>query len=181
MDPDSARSAARYVLQSIFVSSWCSVASLFATAGSQVRSSREQEPDSRFQLALTARSHSTKQCSIRFHMEPSGRSRSQIGPTTGSGFCLDAASCRSVALSRVVAAGSNIIRTQHLYCVLTSGLFKTVNIPNPNRQGVHDRFAVISATQPLSRRSAWIATSHRGPWLLMPLQAPSDCSRSSPV
>jgi hypothetical protein len=123
----------------------------------------------------------TKQCSIRFHMEPSGRSRSQIGPTTGSGFCLDAASCRSVALSRVVAAGSNIIRAQHHYCGLTSGLLEASNIPNPNRQGVHDRFSVIPATQPLSRRSAWIATSHRGPWLLMPLQAPSDCSRSSPV
>jgi hypothetical protein len=60
----------------------------------------------------------TKQCSIRFHMEPSGRSRSQIGPTTGSGFCLDAASCRSVALSRVVAAGSNIIRVN----IPTAGL-----------------------------------------------------------
>jgi hypothetical protein len=43
MDPDSARCAVRYVLQWIFVSSWCSVASLFAAADSQVRGSREQE------------------------------------------------------------------------------------------------------------------------------------------
>lgn len=41
-----------------------------------------------------------------FIMEPSGRTRLQIGPTTGSGFCLDAASRRSSALSfRSVAAG----------------------------------------------------------------------------
>jgi hypothetical protein len=64
---------------------------------------------------------------------------------------------------------------------LPLAFWRPLNIPNPNRQGVLDRFAVISATQPFSRRSAWIATSHRGPWLLMPLQAPSDCSRSSPV
>jgi hypothetical protein len=65
-------------------------------------------------LSQLVHTHS-KQCSIRFQMEPSGRSRSQIGPTTGSGFCLDAASCRSVTLSRTVAAGSNIIRVRHPY------------------------------------------------------------------
>lgn len=107
-------------------------------------------------------------------LEPSGRTRLQIGPTTGSGFV---SMLLPVVLSRFRFTLSPLARTPSAFVIpwqspsaiafitclrTTSSLHRPCDNSESKPAGCfHDPFAVFAATQPLSQRSACIHQSLR--------------------